>query len=428
MTEILFETGVNLAETLILTDFVTRYLGAKKDVRGGFLLCWLVAFGQMCIMNSVTAFETAGAFIPILIYFIYALIFLKGSVGAKLWIAFFAELITYMTGVAANLLLCNIIGYDPADMITVFNATRVIGVVISKVALFYITRIILSNRYAHSLSKYKWLMLLVMPAVSLISMGALMKAALNTPAITPYITVGLSCIVVADMMTYWFYIVMNKEYENAVAAKLLQQQNEALRQSIADKEAFVGEMKKVRHDIKNQLLTAMHYADAGRCDEIKAYLRSLTDNYLPNVFNYVNTGNGALDAVVNSKVAVCNRSGIFVQVSVMQGTAVNILPEEIAVLFGNLLDNAIEAAKLTEEKRVGLDLKEHGEYLLIEVTNSIKDSVLKKNCELETTKPDKELHGIGLRSVRDVVKRHNGTVRFYEEGNEFCCHIMLENS
>ncbi len=325
-----------------------------------------------------------------------------------------------------NILLCNIIGYDPYKMITVFNSTRVMGVIIAKIMQFYITRLILRNKYKNPISNYRWVAIIAIPVISVISLCALMKAALINNGISPYILTGMICIILANIMTYYFFTVMNKEYENTIKAKLLEQQNETLKKSIADKDAFVKEMKTVRHDIKNQLLTIMQYANEGKTDEIKEYVNVLTNNYLPNILNYINTNNAAFDAVINSKIAVCNQKNIFMEVNIKQDTDISIPPAEIAVLFGNLLDNSIEAAKHTDEKRISLDIQKNASYLIILVSNSIKSSVLTTNENLETSKSDKELHGIGIKSIKNIVEKHNGMIQFYEEENEFCCHIMID--
>ena len=154
----------------------------------------------------------------------------------------------------------------------------------------------------------------------------------------------------------------------------------------------------------------------------------LTNNYLPNILNYINTNNAAFDAVINSKIAVCSQRNIFMEVNIKQNTDIFILPSEIAVLFGNLLDNAIEAAKDTDEKRITVDIQKNASYLIIFVSNSIKSSVLKDNKNLETSKPDKELHGIEIKSIKNIVEKHNGMIQFYEEENEFCCHIMIDTT
>ncbi len=428
MTEIVFETGINLIETLITTDFVTRYLGVKYNkIKSfiGFLMCWFVAFTQMCIMNNMTELETIGAYIPVIIYFIYSLLFLNGSVWLKLWISFLTYLMVYVIAILTNLTICHIIGYNPNDMITVFNSTRVIGVIITKVILFYTTRLILKTKYKNPISSHKGLMLIFIPAISVISLGALMKATMYNSEIKLYILIGMACIVLANIMTYYFFIVINREYESIIKSKLLEQQNEILKNKITDNEAFVNEMKTVRHDIKHQLFTIQKYIDDNKNDKAKEYIGVLTNNYLPHILSYIDTGNTAFDAVVNAKIAVCNQKHIFMEVNIKNGTDFQISPAEIAVLFGNLLDNAIEATQFTKDKRITLDIQTNEGYLIISIKNSIKTSILQTNEELVTSKSDKELHGIGIKSVKNIVNKHNGMIQFYEEENQFCCHIMI---
>lgn len=431
MIEFIFETGINLIETFISVDFITKYLGTKytgNRQKAAFVIVWIISFIQMTVTNYITDFETFGSYIPMIIYACYAFLCLNGSTPLKIWFAILTHLIVTFTAILTNILVCNIIGYDPYKMITVFNSTRVMGVIIAKIMQFYITRLILRNKYKNPISNYRWVAIIAIPVISVISLCALMKAALINNDISPYILTGMICIILANIMTYYFFTVMNKEYENTIKAKLLEQQNDALKKSIADKDAFVKEMKAVRHDIKNQLLTIMQYADEGKNNDIKEYVNVLTNNYLPNILNYINTNNAAFDAVINSKIAVCNQNNIFMEVNIKQDTNISIPPVEIAVLFGNLLDNAIDAAKDTNEKRITLDIQKNASYLIIFVSNSIKSSVLKDNKNLETSKPDKELHGIGIKSIKNIVEKHNGMIQFYEEEDEFCCHIMIDTT
>lgn len=429
MIEFIFETGINLIETFISVDFITKYLGTKytgNRQKTAFVIVWIISFIQMTVTNYITDFETFGSYIPMIIYACYAFLCLNGSTPLKIWFAILTHLIVTFTAILTNILVCNIIGYDPYKMITVFNSTRVMGVIIAKIMQFYITRLLLRNKYKNPINNYRWVAIIAIPVISVISLCALMKAALINNDISPYILTGMICIILANIMTYYFFTVMNKEYENTIKAKLLEQQNDALKKSIADKDAFVKEMKAVRHDIKNQLLTIMQYADEGKNNNIKEYVNVLTNNYLPNILNYINTNNAAFDAVINSKIAVCNQKNIFMEVNIKQDTNISIPPVEIAVLFGNLLDNAIDAAKDTNEKRITLDIQKNASYLIIFVSNSIKSSVLKDNENLETSKPDKELHGIGIKSIKNIVEKHNGIIQFYEEEDEFCCHIMID--
>ena len=150
MIEMIFEVGINLLETFIIFEFLTKYLGCKySDKRKtlGFLLGWFVAFVQLCTMNFFVELESFGAYIPIVINFVYAVIFLNGSVLLKLLMSAMIQIIVLIIAYTVNLGICNIIGYNPNDMIIVFNTTRVIGVIITKIIFFYVTRIILKYRY-----------------------------------------------------------------------------------------------------------------------------------------------------------------------------------------------------------------------------------------------------------------------------------------
>lgn len=431
MKEIIFETGINLIETFILIDFLTKYLGCKytgfkRTV--GFLLGWMVTFVELCIINYFVEFETIGTYIPIIIYFLYAICYLKGSTLLKLWMSIVTQIIVTSIAIATNLFVCNIIDYDPRDMITVFNSTRIISVIITKIILFYVTRIVLKMKYKNPMDNHVWIMLITIPVISVISMAALMKAAIHHEEIKIYILIGTACIILADIVTYYLFAVINKDYETKLKIKLLKQQNENSKKNMENTDAFVNQMKSVRHDIQNQLLTICGYIDSGKIEEAKAYINSLTENALPNIQSLINTDNDAFNAIVNAKIVLCNQKKIFMDVKVKENSLKNLDPIDTGVLFGNLLDNAIEAAEKTAKRRISVDVQKSGAYLSILVCNSIGDSVLKNNQELQTSKRDKELHGIGIKTVRELVRKYDGMIQFYEKNNEFCCHILLDNN
>ena len=106
--------------------------------------------------------------------------------------------------------------------------------------------------------------------------------------------------------------------------------------------------------------------------------------------------------------------------------SIDILPhDEIAVLFGNLFDNAIEAAKNSDKKIIKLDVCLQGPYLSVFIKNSIDASVLESNMDLNTTKNDKSFHGFGIKNIKRIVDKYNGLIRFDEESGYFICDILI---
>ena len=97
---------------------------------------------------------------------------------------------------------------------------------------------------------------------------------------------------------------------------------------------------------------------------------------------------------------------------------------DIGVLYGNLVDNAVEAcSKVPEGQRfVKIENKYQSGILLLIITNS---KTGKKNKSLKTTKKDNIRHGHGVQSVRKVVEKYNGTVSFTDKGDIFEVSAML---
>lgn len=429
MREIIFELGINAAETLIIIDFMTRYLGCKyHDKRRviGFAAAWAVSFAELSAMNHHVPFEGIGVFIPIAINFVYALLFLNGTVFLKLWISALIEIIMLTIAVGTNLIVCRIFKYDPNDMLTVFNSTRVISVIITKLILFYTTRVLLRNKYKNPIDAQDWIMLILIPLISVVSLSALMLAAMRRADITGYVLCGMSGILLADIVTYYLFSTLNRNYETKLKIRLLEQSSENAVKNLENAEAFVQQMKSARHDIQNQLLIISDYLNREKYEQAKSHIDNLTNSYLPNIQDFINSDNEAFNAVVNSKIAVCGSKDIYIGITEMKGALRDFNAVDTGILFGNLLDNAIEAAEKTTSGRISVDVGVKGSYLSVLVTNSINGTVLESNAELQTTKGDKAMHGIGIESINAIVKKYDGMIQFFEENKEFCCHILLD--
>ena len=103
--------------------------------------------------------------------------------------------------------------------------------------------------------------------------------------------------------------------------------------------------------------------------------------------------------------------GIKVETSIRIPKKMQLDHGDIGVLYGNLVDNAVEAcSKVPEGQRfVKIENKYQSGILLLVITNS---KTGKKNKSLKTTKKDNIRHGHGVQSVRKVVEKYNGTVSF----------------
>lgn len=134
------------------------------------------------------------------------------------------------------------------------------------------------------------------------------------------------------------------------------------------------------------------------------------------------TGDETTDYLINSKAASAESSGIRFQVQVEYPRRTNIRSVDLCAILGNLLDNALEAARQVQEpsgRMVSLIIRRIHQMLVIKVENSFAVAPVQENGELKTTKAEDGLHGWGLKSARTAAEKYNGCLQTSGADNLF---------
>ncbi len=215
---------------------------------------------------------------------------------------------------------------------------------------------------------------------------------------------------------------INRQYEvEKELAKLKSEQAELLERDYTAVNRAYQVNAKLFHDFHNhigvlrQFLTHEKYGEAVRyLDELQAPVRNLTAA--------VWTGDETADYLINSKAAAAEADGIRFQVQVEFPRRTNIRSVDLCAILGNLLDNAIEAARQVEnpERRtVALTIRRIHQMLVIKVENSFAGAPVQEKGELKTTKTEGGLHGWGLKSAQTAAEKYDGMVQAGVSGEVF---------
>ncbi|MCL2560231.1 MAG: GHKL domain-containing protein [Turicibacter sp.] len=103
-----------------------------------------------------------------------------------------------------------------------------------------------------------------------------------------------------------------------------------------------------------------------------------------------------------------------------------IVVSDLITLFSNLLENAFEATvKTSHDKYIEMKIRHSETSLYIGIKNNYDGKLKVKDIGFETTKADKQNHGIGLRSVHAVVEKYNGKIEIMPVNNEFMVEITF---
>ena len=210
-----------------------------------------------------------------------------------------------------------------------------------------------------------------------------------------------------------------KKYKSEMELVMENQQNEILRRSVVDLERTFELWKTQIHDYKHVLLNLQHMADDKRYEEICEFIKTENERAGNNMV-YYKTGNSTADVIIYSKGERAKNNNITYIVNSYLPHKIPLDDMELAVVLGNLLDNAIEAAKEMQKAFVEVTIGEENRVFHIEIRNSAKQLSVD-----ESSKEDKIHHGIGLKSAEKIVKNKNGQFEIYKEEDEVIVEINI---
>lgn len=165
------------------------------------------------------------------------------------------------------------------------------------------------------------------------------------------------------------------------------------------------------HDLRNHVSLLHLLLQEEKYEQMRDYLRVFGEE-VDRIALPAKSGNLIVDAVLADKAARAKRENIAVEIELCDLTGLPLKPDEICSLFGNLLDNAIEACLRLERGRkitVTCRVRERETYL--SVRNTMAEEDIAQGKRLISIKRDRENvvgHGLGLRSVERVVNRYAG--------------------
>lgn len=206
---------------------------------------------------------------------------------------------------------------------------------------------------------------------------------------------------------------------------LIKQEKEFYMREAAIIEKKHGLEQQFRHDMKNRIQVLRNIAETNNIEGLNKYLSELETRQNQNVV-FSDTGNLIIDSIINSKLQdACDR-GIDVKVRVQLPTDLEANSDDMVVILGNLLDNAIEACeKVEENKYVNFVMNYEKDCIFITVHNSFDGIVKHYNNGFQTRKENSEHHGIGLRSVKKTIDEYDGSIDFSCEEKDFGVSVLL---
>lgn len=235
------------------------------------------------------------------------------------------------------------------------------------------------------------------------------------------------CVIFSIVVTNYIVFLIVHKYTGMAEKR---HEEEMIYQEIAyndeyyqDVEKYQEQIQDIKHDMKNQLAAMYDAVERGERELVRDTLAEMLGD-IRLAEDIIYSANPILNSLLKVKVAKAREKGIEMTVKAFVPKRMSIDSGDMGVMYGNLIDNAIEACmKVAGGKRfVDVETKYQDGKLLITIRNSKTGEV---NQDFITTKEDKRKHGRGIRSVRRVAEQYGGNLLLEDEGNTFKASLLL---
>ena len=213
--------------------------------------------------------------------------------------------------------------------------------------------------------------------------------------------VFLSCLVSLLLMVYFYF----RQSQLKMQISVLDTQYDLIESQYVRAQNFYTENAKLYHDIKHHLRALERLLQNGDRREALAYIESVQEPLQCKMIP-VHTGVDIVDTVIyEAKEKAEQRNILLVVETPILPSGLKLEDREFCVLFANLLNNALEAAK----EQIRLNIAITAGFLVIEMQNDYKEKpVVKNNHFVSEREQDSLAHGWGMKIIEQIVEKYQG--------------------
>lgn len=268
----------------------------------------------------------------------------------------------------------------------------------------------------HSSIKVMYYLILVFFPISSIIIGYLTMLKWNIKSLIIAIILLL-----VNFLVFYLFDEIIKSYMRQQEAESIKQNKLYFQHELEVMQKSQLKMDFLRHDMKNHFIRIEGFAKENNVSEILNYVEQGRRSLISEE-GYVITGNKSVDCILNYKLDEASQKNITFSVNAVIPDNLKISAFDLSTILGNILDNAIEAAAKSSDKKIDVSINYNKNTLAIIIINTF-DGKINKN--FETTKSNPLGHGLGLKSVKITAEKYNGLVEYDYNNMYFTTKILL---
>ena len=428
-----FEFFITVFEAFVIMHFVCAFFDHSFSSKKGRIIyiCASVCYAFMVLtINSITSYEGWIGVVYSIYILAFSLIFLRGKLLTKILISILTDICLISVSTFSVNLMSVVFKSNVDAIYSEKTLSRFLMIIIDQLILFYVFAVFLRifTKSKMNFGKKEWTFIITIFMASFLSIAAIQITLQKNDLSEQYIGILMVAelgLILINIICFFMMSILNNSHKAAEELSILKQQDEIRKQYAENVKYRYEEIRRIRHDMKQSYTVLETLLSENRTEEAIDYIRS-GRSAIAQTEVLVDVGNDFVNSILNSKLSTAKQLGIEVICSSVKDIS-GIEAVDLCTLLGNMLDNAIEAAQQCppEKSLIEVKITSSEGKLVIQVTNSIKCSVLNENSELKSTKQNPSEHGFGVKSIRLIAEKYSGTAKYFEEDDTLSCRVIL---
>ena len=319
-----------------------------------------------------------------------------------------------LTAVIAEL-ISEIFRLGPIAQALIRTSFSVLLIVFSEIRLRRIFR-----KYTEEIA-HGWGRLSIFAVVSTLAVSIFSLTGMFFIADSSTYVVLMSVFIIHVLASFMLVFLIIKLLNERNILQMERYQDDTLRAEIETEKDFIETAIRYRHDLRHHDAVLLDFLRDGHIEEAIAYIeehsasidKTKIQMYSPNII---------FNALLRTYARRCMENNIAFSADTPIPNEIDIPMLSISIIFGNLLENAFEAARKAEKPFMRISAEFDSGKLKAEVRNSMAGNIIWERGIPSSTKRN---GGTGIKSAIAALDKHGGMLRMKQEGKMFLSEVII---
>ena len=418
-------------EIVMLSGFAKTLLGSQRRYEELYnVAVMILATGIHMMVNSFDNSMINLFTVPI-IYCVYVLIIYSASVLKCVSVAICFYFMAMAPEFIVSVVFSLSSGRD-AEQIMKSGLSRLYLTLIAKIIMFIIVKCV---EQIHKRNEYEvvsngiFCCLLILPIATMVMLIGVFYAGIHLSVKNKlFLEIGTSMLLFANVFMFYLFDRLIESIGKINKIERLYLKSETEKRYYRQMSRIGDKHRSFLHDVRKYIRTAVELIQTGNPDEaVRIFER--VDIETGTIFKTSYCSNKILNAILLERQAKTEELGIKFKVDISSDLYMDFIDDiDLISIIGNLLDNAIEAAKQRKDGfvNIAMFMANEGYFMVWEVGNNFVVPPVFNKKGFITSKRNKSEHGIGIHTVEKVVKSYDGKLNIDIDNKEFTASIIFQ--